>query len=155
MTVPPPPFQAFLDSNRDAVYRFALAAVGPDEAEDVFQETFVAALRAYPALRGESGDLRAWVMTIARNKAVDAHRSRGRRALPVGDVPERPAAPAAEPQELWRHLEGLPPKQRTALLLRFAGDLRYRDIGAAIGSSEAAARQSVRAGLERLREAMA
>ena len=149
-----PPFQAFLETNRDAVFRFVFAAVGPDDAEDVFQETFMAALRAYPKLRSGS-NLRGWVMTIAHNKSMDAHRARGRRPLPVDGLPEGAAPPPGEPSDLWRRLEHLPARQRTALLLRYAGDLPYREIGAALGSNEAAARQSVREGLKRLREVMA
>ena len=50
MAVSLPPFQALLDEHRVDVYRFVVALVGPQEAEDCFQETFVAALRGYPAL---------------------------------------------------------------------------------------------------------
>ncbi len=46
-----PPFQGFLDAHRATVYRFLMVAVGPQDADDVFQETFLAALRAYPDLR--------------------------------------------------------------------------------------------------------
>ena len=44
-----PPFQRFLEEHADVVYRFVVASVGRGEAEDLFQETFLAALRAYPA----------------------------------------------------------------------------------------------------------
>src|SRR5947209_1568710 len=79
-----PPFQRFLDAHRDLVWRFLVRAVGHTEAEDCFQETFIAALRAYPRVRADS-NLRAWVLTIAHRKALDAHRARARRALPVAD----------------------------------------------------------------------
>ena len=91
---PLPPFQAFFDSHRDEVLGFLSALVGPNEADDCFQETFVAALRAYPRLRADS-NLRAWVLTIARRKAIDHHRARGRRALPSDDLPERRRAAGA------------------------------------------------------------
>ncbi len=51
MTKGLPPFERFLEANRATVYRFLLVAVGPVEADDVFQETFLAALRAYPRVR--------------------------------------------------------------------------------------------------------
>ena len=89
-----PPFQTLLDEHRDDVYRFLVASVGPTEADDCFQETFIAALRAYPRLR-DASNLRSWVLTIAHRKAIDAHRGRKRRAVPVEDVGERPAAGAA------------------------------------------------------------
>ena len=148
-----PPFQAFLDSNRADVYRFLVAAVGPVDADDCFQETFMSALRAYNKLRPDS-NLRAWVLTIAHRKALDHFRARGRRAVPVEEVPEvavLPPAPDGEP-ELWRAVRGLPPKQRAAVLHRYVNDLAYADIATIIGCSEDAARQNVRAGLARLRK---
>src|SRR6476646_6930748 len=78
-----PPFQRFLEEHRAAVWRFLVASVGPHEADDCFQETFISALRAYPRLRPGS-NLRGWVLTIAHRKALDSHRARSRRALPVG-----------------------------------------------------------------------
>ena len=66
------------------MWRYLVAAVGSSDAEDCFQETFIAALRAYPRLRAGS-NLRAWVLTIAHRKALDAHRARSRRAVPVAD----------------------------------------------------------------------
>src|SRR6188508_2100024 len=112
-----PPFQALLDEHRDDVYRFLVASLGRDEADDCFQETFIAALRGYPRLR-DASNLRSWLFTIAHRKAIDAHRARTRRAVPVEEVPER-AAPAATPldgePELWRAVRALPPKQRAAV----------------------------------------
>ena len=149
----PPPFQAFLEDHREPVYRFLRALLGPQEAEDGFQETFLAALRAYPRLR-DGSNLRAWVMTIAHRKAVDAHRRRAQGAEPVGEVPDRagPGNPEPPDEEIWRRVRALPAGQRTAVFLRYAGDLAYRDVARVMGISEAAARQSVRAGLRRLRE---
>ena len=85
-----PPFQRFLDEQRDVVWRLLVSSVGSADAEDCFQETFIAALRAYPELRPDS-NLRAWVLTIAQRKAIDAHRARARRALPVADPSSRRA----------------------------------------------------------------
>jgi RNA polymerase sigma factor (sigma-70 family) len=150
-----PPFQAFFDSHRDEVLGFLTALVGPNDADDAFQETFVAALRAYPRLRPDS-NLRAWVLTIARRKAIDTARARGRRALPSDDLPERPAAPRADAQpELWAAVGGLPERQRAAVFLRFAGDLPHRDIAAVMDASEEAVRKNVSDGLKNLKEALA
>ena len=152
-----PPFQRFLDAHRDAVWRFLVSSVGPIEAEDCFQETFVAALRAYPRLRGDS-NLRAWVLTIAHRKALDSHRGRARRAVPVEQVAaidgrEAPAAPLRD-QALWDAVEELPARQRSAVVLRYVADLPHRDIASAIGCSEEAARRSLHEGLTKLRKAV-
>jgi RNA polymerase sigma factor (sigma-70 family) len=89
-----PPFQRFLDQNREPVLAFLRALVGPNEADDCFQETFLAALRGYDRMDGRHP--RAWVMTIARSKAIDHHRSRARRPEPRDDVAESEAPdPAA------------------------------------------------------------
>jgi DNA-directed RNA polymerase specialized sigma24 family protein len=150
-----PPFQRFLDAHREDVWRFLVAAVGRDAADDCFQETFMAAMRAYPKTRIENP--RAWVLTIAHRKALDHHRARGRRAVPVGAVPDVPAPPHPEPTDdgVWERVAGLPPKQRAALLLRFAADLSHREVAAAMGTSEEAARRSAHEGLKRLREELA
>jgi RNA polymerase sigma factor (sigma-70 family) len=150
-----PPFQTLLDEHADTVLRYLRAAVGTNEAEDCFQETFLSALRAYPKLR-DASNLRGWLLTIAHRKALDAHRARGRRPVPVEQVAEvavtddRRAEPA-----LWRAVRRLPAKQRSAVFLRFAADLDYVQIGQAIGCSDAAARQNVRAGLAQIRKGWA
>jgi RNA polymerase sigma factor (sigma-70 family) len=147
-----PPFQRFLDSHRDEVHRFLVGAVGPNEAEDCFQETFIAALRAYPRLRPGS-DLRAWVLTIARRKAIDAHRARARRAVPVGDAPDvaAPEAPAPRDDAVWAPVRALPAKQRAAVVLRVVCDMAYADVARVMECSEEAARRSVHEGLRKLR----
>ncbi len=142
-----PPFERFYDEHRGEVFGLLVRRLGRQRAEDAFQETFLRALRAYAALR--HGDhLRAWVLTIARHVAVDAHRR------------ERPTAELEEPVELPRrpayaqleHLMGdLPPTERAAVVLRYAYDLPYAAIGAALGSTEEAARQAASAGVRRIR----
>jgi RNA polymerase sigma factor (sigma-70 family) len=150
-----PPFQRFLDAHRDVVWRFLVSAVGTADADDCFQETFIAALRAYPRLRGDS-NLRAWVLTIAHRKALDAHRGRARRAVPIGDPAAvdgraQRAVPARD-EALWDAVHELPARQRSAVVLRYLADLPHRDIAAAIGCSEEAARRSLHEGLTTLRK---
>lgn len=156
-----PPFQAVLDEYGSDVLGFLVASVGPHEAEDCFQETFIAALRGYPKLE-HAGNLRSWLLTIAHRKAIDHHRARGRRAVPAGDAEDvagtrassnhRPeeAVAAGEP-ELWNAVSGLPPKQRSAVVLRFATDMSYAGIAKALDCSQDAARRNVHEGLQKLR----
>jgi RNA polymerase sigma factor (sigma-70 family) len=150
-----PPFQSFLDGHRETVWRFLVSAVGAAEAEDCFQETFIAALRAYPRLRPGS-NTRAWVLTIAHRKALDSHRSRARRATPVADPAAIDAGcqnpPRAPDDALWTAVRALPSRQRSAVVLRFLADLPHREIAAAIGCSEEAARRSLHEGLTTLRK---
>lgn len=150
-----PPFQSLLDDHADAVMAVLRGAVGRDAADDCFQETFLAALRAYPGLRPGSS-LRAWLLTIAQRKAIDHHRARGRRPVPVAEVedPRSGREPADElPDDgLWAAVGALPPKQRAAVALRYASDCSHAEIAAALGSSPEAARRSLHEGMKRLRK---
>ena len=150
-----PPFQVLIDDHAGELHRFLVASVGPIEAEDCLQETFLSALRAYPRLR-HADNLRAWLYTIAQRKATDAVRSRQRhRASELdGVAEERLSTPPHRSSDdgLWRSVRGLPPKQRAALVHRFVFDLAFREVGERMGISEEAARQNVTAGLRRLRK---
>jgi RNA polymerase sigma factor (sigma-70 family) len=148
------PFQKFLDSYAADVYRFLVAQVGPSDADDCWQETFLAALRAYPRIKNDE-NLKAWVLTIAHRKALDSHRARARRPEPIADLPERGSGDGdVSMREVWELVRELPDKQRASVVLRFANDLPYAAIGRIAGTSEAAARQNVREGLKRLRREM-
>jgi RNA polymerase sigma factor (sigma-70 family) len=147
-----PPFETLVDAHARELYRFLAASVGPTEAQDCLQETFMSALRAYPRLR-HTDNLRAWLYTIAQRKAADLLRRGARRPTrPLDDV-EPPPLPAHEPLDdgLWLAVRGLPAKQRAAVIHRFVLDLPYAQIAERMGTSEEAARQNVRAGLTRLR----
>lgn len=144
-----PPFERFYEQHRAEVLRLLRRRLGAARADDAFQETFLRALRAYPRL--EHGEhLRAWVLTIARNVAVDALR----RARPAdGGEPAEQAVEDRRPayRELAGLTDGLPPKERAAVVLRYGYDLSYEQIAAALGSSEDAARQAASTGVRRLR----
>jgi RNA polymerase sigma factor (sigma-70 family) len=152
-----PPFQALLDCHGRDVHRFLVASVGSVDADDCYQETWLAALRAYPRLR-DASNLRSWIFTIAHRKVIDHARSRGRRAVPVAEVGEV-ADLAGEATlsetvdgDIWARVALLPDKQRTALALRFIADSAYAEIATVMATSEEAARRSVHEGLKRLRK---
>jgi RNA polymerase sigma factor (sigma-70 family) len=146
-----PPFQRLLEEHRVELYRFLVAAVGPQEADDCFQETFLSALRAYPSLR-DASNLRGWLFTIATRKATDHWRSSARRPLPVERVPERPAPERNDGDpEVWRAVGELPPMQRAAVIHRYVADLSYAEIADALGCSEEAARANAYEGRKKLR----
>jgi RNA polymerase sigma factor (sigma-70 family) len=147
-----PPFESLIEAHAPELHRFLVAWVGPSDAEDCLQETFMSALRAYPRLRN-ADNLRAWLYTIAQRKATDLARRRLRRPTTALDGIEAAAPATSDPSDdgLWNHVAGLPTKQRTAVIQRYALDLAYAEIAARMGTSEEAARQNVRAGLDRLR----
>jgi len=151
-----PPFQALLDDHAADVMAVLRGAVGRVDAEDCFQETFLAALRAYPKL-DDARNLRGWLLTIAHRKAIDHHRANGKRPLPVAE-PDEPVVYDGEPElgeGVWELVGALPPKQRAAVALRYGSDLPHAEIAAALGCSPAAARRSLHEGLEKLRRELA
>ena len=166
-----PPFQTLLDAHGREVHRFLVATVGRVDADDCYQETWLAALRAYPRLE-DAANLRSWIFTVAHHKAIDHLRSRARRPVPISDPAERAGqlAPALDSTsaldsasgldaasgldsggELWARVRELPEKQRTAVALRFVADAAYAEISSVMGTTQEAARRNVHEGLKRLR----
>jgi RNA polymerase sigma factor (sigma-70 family) len=151
MAVAIPPFERFYEAHKGEVLAFLRRRAGRERADDLFQETFLRALRAYERL--EHGEhLRAWVLTIAASAMVDA----ARRERPTADLAVEPAREDLRPafEELAPLTDGLPPKQRAAVVLRYGYGLDYDEIGDALGSTEAAARQAASAGVRRIRTAV-
>jgi RNA polymerase sigma factor (sigma-70 family) len=142
-----PPFERFYAEQRAGVFGFLVRRLGRDRAEDAFQETFLRALRAYDSLQHAS-NLRAWIFTIAARVAADEFR-RPRPALADGEPAFEESRPAYA--ELEHLADGLPPKERAAVVLRYGYDLEYAEIASALGSSEEAARQAASSGVRRLR----
>ena len=151
MSVHRPLFETLVEAHAAELHRFLIGCVGPTEADDCLQETFMSALRAYPSLKN-ADNLRAWLYTIAQRKATDVVRRAARRPTRGLDGIE-PAVPATpDPDDgLWVSVRSLPGKQRAAIVHRFVLDLAYAEIGARMGISEEAARPNVSAGLRRLR----
>ncbi|HVW33563.1 MAG TPA: RNA polymerase sigma factor [Acidimicrobiia bacterium] len=148
------PFDGVVVEHGPMVMRVCRALLGPDDADDAWSETFLAALRAYPDLRPGS-NLAGWLVTIAHHKAVDRLRARSRGPQPVGSAPPdgRRLSPGPEPvdRELHHRLAGLPPKQRGAVVYRYLADLPYSEVAARLDCSEAAARRSAADGIAALR----
>ncbi|MCW2922559.1 MAG: sigma-70 family polymerase sigma factor [Thermoleophilia bacterium] len=151
-----PPFQPFFAAQRGAVLRLLVGMVGPDDAEDCFQETFLKALRAWPP-RDARGRLDSWVLTIAHRTALDLLRARGREVA-TGELPEQPVVDeddrvlaALDADELWRAVAGLSPMQRATIVLRAVLDFSHARSAEVLATSEDAARRSYADGIHALR----
>jgi len=147
------PFEEIVAEHGPAVMRVCRALLGAFDAQDAWSETFLSALRAYPRLRPRS-DVRAWLVTIARRKAIDQIRARARAPRPVAEPPDSPAeqrAPTPPDAALRAALDALPPKQRGAVVYRYLGDLPYAEVARLLGCSEVAARRSAADGIAKLR----
>jgi RNA polymerase sigma factor (sigma-70 family) len=149
-TVSIPPFERLYERHAGEILGYLRRVAGASVAEDAFQETFLRALRGYPSLRSAE-NLRAWLFTIATRVVIDERR---RPTGPTAEPPDVPTEDALPPHLDLEHLTGsLPPTERAAVTLRYGYDLSYADIGAALGSSEEAARQAASSGVRRLRRA--
>lgn len=131
------------------LYRYCLALLGSrEEAEDALQNTMVKALRALP---GEERriDLKPWLYRVAHNESVDLlRRRRGEERLDPemragGEEPGEQAATRERLRWLIADLGQLPERQRGALLMRELSGLDFAEIGAALGTSAATARQTL------------
>ena len=161
---PLPPFQTVLDDHSEDVYRFLSALVGPNEAEDCFQETLMSAIRAYPKL--DSGaNVRAWLFKIATNVFRNHARGERRRLIAHATVqasrreadPDGPeaAAVAGELQALTEAtIQRLPVKQRMAFTLRKLHELDYEIIGQSLDCSAETARAHVFQALRKIRTSL-
>ncbi len=144
-----------IDQHARAIGRACMALLGSQsEAEDALQETLLAALEGLDGFRGD-GTLRAWLLSVARRRCARRLEARARER----ELKQNLIAPEAEAggerlsmARRARQLLGeIRPTEREALVLRFAAELSFREVGQACGIDEAAARKRVSRGLARLR----
>jgi RNA polymerase sigma factor (sigma-70 family) len=149
-----PPFEAVVAAHGPTVLRVCRAILGPAAADDAWSETFLAALRAYPDLPPGS-NVEAWLVTIAHRKAIDQLRAASRRAVPTGDLPERPSGdgvPGGWESDLWQALETLTPRQRQAVAYHYLAGLPYAEVAKILGGTPEAARRAAADGIAALRK---
>lgn len=147
------PFDAVVSRHGSTILAVCRAVVGPNDAEDVWSDTFLAALRAYPALP-EDANVEAWLVTIAKRKGIDALRAGARRADPVADLPERlddAVHHGARDDDLVAALAALTPRQREVIAYHVLVGLPYAEVAEIVGGTAVAARRAAADGLARLR----
>ncbi len=142
-------FAAIFRRYHQSLYRFCLAIVGnPDDASEALQNTMIKVLRALP---GEERriDLKPWLYRIAHNEAIDLlRRRRETRQLDVEQVaPGYGLAEDVDTRERLRRLlvdlKELPERQREVLVMRELAGLGFEEIGSALDTSGAVARQTL------------
>ncbi len=146
-----------------SIGRLCMAMLGSQvDADDVTQETLLTAHQSFADFRHQ-GALRAWLLGIARNKCLqflERHRRRGARLRLVRDADAPTLVLPPDPVLLERAqraralLERVRPSDRDALLLRYCGELSFRELAAACGIEEAAARKRVSRALLALRSTL-
>jgi RNA polymerase sigma-70 factor (ECF subfamily) len=146
-------FGELIERHELEIFRYALRLTGRrHDADDVFQDAFLAAFRAWPPPR--RGNERAWLYRIATNKAIDQGR-RTRRIVSIEDL--RLAAPDRDGVtmlDLKSAIRALPTGQRAAFVLHRVEGLPHREVAIALGCSAEAARARVHEATKKVKEAM-
>lgn len=152
-------FSDLVEALSSDVYSGLRRIAGPNDAEDLTQETFIRAYRAltdYEPQRIRDLRLRGWIWTIALNLGRNHARDRARRPTPV-ELDDRHGVDDPEPADsaAWdRRLAALPAAQRRAVVLRHVVGLNYDEIALATGRAEGTVKSDVHRGLEKLRNLM-
>jgi RNA polymerase sigma factor (sigma-70 family) len=145
-------FGEVLERHEREIFAYALRLTGNrSDADDIYQETFLAAFRAWPPPR--AGNERAWLYRIATNKVVDRVR-RAKRLVPLDlrlAAPERDGVTLAD---LGAAVRTLPPGQRAAFVLRKVEGRPYGEIAQVLECTEEAARSRVAEAMKKLKEAV-
>jgi len=148
--------------HRDAVFAYLRTrTLDEDEALDLTATTFERALDAIERYRPSGGGMKAWLLRIARNAAIDHNRKM--RRLVRGPTPEtaHPMTASAEDvaiavderRQIRRLVSELNDPERDAIALRYAAGMTAREIGEVIGRSEEATQKMLSRALARLKEA--
>ena len=150
-------FDAWYAAMLPSVYGYLLHRCGRDAqtAEELTQETFVAAVRSRHTFRG--AETRPWLIGIARHRLLDHLRREARRERTFLRIfaKERPSVVwlgSDEPDaDLAAALGRVPAAQRAALILRYVDDLPVREVARLLGRNEGAVESLLSRGRERLR----
>ena len=149
------PFEHTVQHHGETVLRVCRAVLGPGaDADDAWSETFLAALRSWPELP-EDTNVEAWLVRVARRKAIDITRARARHAIPSDDLPDRPSRlgnPENDDSGVWAAVAALPERQRLAIAYHYVGGLPHAETAEIIGGSPAAVRRASADGIKSLRK---
>jgi len=166
-------FAAIYERYVDLVYSAAVRVLGDSQlAEDTTQDVFVRLWRRPETFVAERGRFLSWLMSVARNRAVDELRARGRRRkrectalaepeeVHVNGTPrpdEDPARAAQlheEQRAVRKALGNLPPDQKVALDLAYFGGLTQQEIAVTLHEPLGTVKTRIRLGMQKLRRAL-
>ena len=157
-------FRQLVEAYQTPAYRLAARMCGPDSAEDVTQEAFLAAWRALPEFRGDCR-FSTWLYRLVSKAAIDCLR-REKKHRDTGDVddlelpdggpsPQEQAERSDTRDAVRRALDRLSPEHRQVLLLRFMQELDYGEIARALNVSEGTVKSRINRAKSKLREVLA
>jgi len=158
-------FGTVVSAHHGEIYRYLQRVVGrAGEADDLSQETFLRAFRAYGSLPADA-NVRAWLFSIATNLAKNHFRSEARRRKAYGEVraslcgaTNSEAEADVASRQMGRVVESivqrLPLRQRLAFTQRKIHGLDYETIGRSLGCSRETARAHVFQALRKIRQGL-
>ena len=163
-------FETIYDRYGDLVYSTALRILRDSHlAEDVSQEIFLRLWRRPERYVAQKGRFLTWLLSVARNRAVDEVRSRGRRyryetASPEQQEREVPTGDAHDPalateladqrRAVRTALASLPPEQRQVIELAYFGGLTQQEMADLLGQPLGTVKTRIRLGMQKLRPAL-
>jgi RNA polymerase sigma-70 factor (ECF subfamily) len=165
----PQAFAVFYDRHGGVAYSLAYRIVGERAAaEDVTQEAFISIWRSGARFDRARGSVRSWMLSIVRNRAIDALRSRAAKAprLAFDDealLEQRPAEELTEEEAMRRETAGevrgaigaLPGEQAKVIELAYFGGFSQSEIARMLGLPLGTVKGRMRLGLEKIRGELA
>ncbi len=155
------------DQSASLVYGVALRVLGnAADAEEVSADVYHQVWRTAATYEGARGSVAAWIVTVARNRAIDRLRSRANRvraeepiegrdhlAAVTGD-PEQATAASQRRRRVQSAMASLPPEQRQAITLAFFSGLTHSELAARLNLPLGTVKTRIRSGMMKLREGL-
>lgn len=165
----PEAFEVFYDRHGGVAYSLAYRIVGEKAAaEDVTQEAFISIWRSGARFDRARGSVRSWMLSIVRNRAIDALRSRAGKApkLAFDDdavLEQRPSEELTDDEAMRRETAGeirgalgeLPGEQSKVIELAYFGGFSQSEISRMLGVPLGTVKGRMRLGLEKIRGELA
>jgi RNA polymerase sigma-70 factor (ECF subfamily) len=165
----PEAFEVFYDRHGGVAYSLAYRIVGEKAAaEDVTQEAFISIWKSGARFDRARGSVRSWMLSIVRNRAIDALRSRAGKApklsfdddaileqRPSGELTEDEAMRRETATEIRGALGELPGEQSKVIELAYFGGFSQSEISRMLGVPLGTVKGRMRLGLEKIRGELA
>lgn len=157
-----PACAALFDHYYPQVFRLSLGLLNDwHDAEEVAQDTFVYALKNLARYDATRSAFRTWLFTIALSRCRNKRRRKLFELLPLEALATESVAVPREVEsalerrgvrrQLWQAIQALTPHLREAVVLRYLGEMRFKDVAEALNCNPKTAESRARLGVEAIR----